>query len=58
MNIPRPCLDHAFKAMKNQPIHLKEQKPTTLRRGKKWQNAMLAAEAVLEAIEKANKPTK
>jgi len=58
MNIPRPCLAHAIKSTSNQPLHAKEEKPKTLRRGKKWQNAMLAVEAVLDAIEKANKPTK
>jgi len=54
MIIPRPCLDHVIKVMKNQSLHLKEPKPTTLRRKRKWQNAMLAAEAALDAIQKSN----
>ena len=54
MNIPRPMLDHAIKVASNMPHTVKQEKPKSMRRGSRFQNAMLAAEAALDALEKAN----
>jgi hypothetical protein len=46
-------LDHAIKATSRMPRTAKQEKAQNLRRGSKWQNAMLAGEAALDALEKA-----
>jgi hypothetical protein len=47
-------LDNAIKATSRMPRTAKKEKVQNLRRGSKWQNAMLAGEAALDALEKAN----
>jgi len=47
-------LDHAIKVSSKMPRTAKKEKVQSLRRGKKFQDAMLAGEAALDAIEKAS----
>jgi hypothetical protein len=47
-------LDHAIKASSKMPRTAKKEKVQNLRRGSKFQNAMLAGEAALDALLKFN----